>query len=114
MDIQQVSASRSFDGEQRVYAHVSAATRCTMRFGLYLPPQARRGRVPVLYWLSGLTCTEDNFIVKAGAQRAAAELGLALAADELRTRQDLGPRDFADRRDQSVDHPGEDAMRSST
>jgi S-formylglutathione hydrolase len=49
-----------------------------MRFGVYLPPQARHGRVPVLYWLSGLTCTEENFIVKAGAQRVAAELGLAI------------------------------------
>ena len=49
---------------------------CTMRFGVFLPPQAEAGRVPVLYWLSGLTCTEENFIVKAGAQRVAAELGL--------------------------------------
>src|SRR5436190_2296301 len=49
-----------------------------MRFGLFLPPQAKSGRVPVLYWLSGLTCTEKNFIIKAGAQRVAADLGLAL------------------------------------
>ena len=49
--------------------------RCTMRFGVFLPPQAHARRVPVLYWLSGLTCTEENFIVKAGAQRVAAALG---------------------------------------
>jgi S-formylglutathione hydrolase len=57
-----------------------------MRFGLFLPPQAERGRVPVLYWLSGLTCTEENFIVKAGAQRLAAELGLAIVAPDTSPR----------------------------
>jgi S-formylglutathione hydrolase len=51
-----------------------------MRFSLYLPPQSAGGRAPVLYWLSGLTCTEENFTVKAGAQRVAAELGLAIVA----------------------------------
>jgi len=49
-----------------------------MRFGVYLPPQAQHSPMPVLYWLSGLTCTEENFIAKAGAQRVAAELGLAI------------------------------------
>jgi S-formylglutathione hydrolase len=57
-----------------------------MRFGVYLPPQAQSGRVPVLYWLSGLTCTEENFIVKAGAQRVAAELGLAIIAPDTSPR----------------------------
>ena len=86
MELTQISASRSFDGEQRVYAHAAEATRCTMRFGLYLPPRARTERVPVLYWLSGLTCTEDNFIVKAGAQRVAAELGLAIVVPDTSPR----------------------------
>jgi S-formylglutathione hydrolase len=86
VELTQVSASRSFDGEQRVYAHAAEATRCRMRFGLYLPPRARTERVPVLYWLSGLTCTEDNFIVKAGAQRVAAELGLAIVVPDTSPR----------------------------
>lgn len=86
MELKQVSVSRSFDGEQRVYTHAARATQCTMRFGVYLPPQARTQRVPVLYWLSGLTCTEDNFIVKAGAQRVAAELGIALVVPDTSPR----------------------------
>jgi S-formylglutathione hydrolase len=57
-----------------------------MRFGVFLPPQAQGARVPVLYWLSGLTCTEENFIVKAGAQRVAAELGLALVVPDTSPR----------------------------
>jgi len=57
-----------------------------MRFGVYLPPAAQEGPVPVLFWLSGLTCTEDNFIVKAGAQRVAAELGVAIVAPDTSPR----------------------------
>lgn len=57
-----------------------------MRFGVFLPPQARLHRVPTLYWLSGLTCTEENFIVKAGAQRVAAELGIALVVPDTSPR----------------------------
>jgi len=73
-----VSESRCFDGRQIVYRHVSACCACTMRFAAYLPPAAETGPVPALYWLSGLTCTEENFSVKAGAQRYASELGIAL------------------------------------
>jgi S-formylglutathione hydrolase len=76
--LERVSESRCFEGRQIVYKHPSSACACTMRFAVYLPPAAERGPVPALYWLSGLTCTEDNFSVKAGAQRYAAELGLAL------------------------------------
>jgi S-formylglutathione hydrolase len=57
-----------------------------MRFGVFLPPHAEAGSAPVLYWLSGLTCTEENFIVKAGAQRVAAELGLALVVPDTSPR----------------------------
>jgi S-formylglutathione hydrolase len=57
-----------------------------MRFGVFLPPQAHVRRVPILYWLSGLTCTEENFIVKAGAQRIAAELGIALVVPDTSPR----------------------------
>ena len=78
MAIASISQSRSFGGVQGVYRHDSAELGCPMRFAVFLPPQAPARRVPVLYWLSGLTCTEENFTVKAGAQRVAAELGLAL------------------------------------
>ncbi|HVY66309.1 MAG TPA: S-formylglutathione hydrolase [Gammaproteobacteria bacterium] len=90
-----VSESRCFEGRQIVYRHASAACACTMRFAVYLPPAAEKGPVPAVYWLSGLTCTEENFSVKAGAQRYAAELGLALIIP------DTSPR--------GVSIPGEDA-----
>jgi S-formylglutathione hydrolase len=73
-----VSESRCFEGRQITYKHRSAACDCTMRFAAFLPPAAARKPVPALYWLSGLTCTEDNFSVKSGAQRHAAALDLAL------------------------------------
>jgi S-formylglutathione hydrolase len=86
MAIHAVSRSKSFGGVQAVYAHASREMRCRMRFGLYLPPAAERGPVPVLWWLSGLTCTEENFITKAGAHRVAAELGMAIVAPDTSPR----------------------------
>jgi len=84
--LEPVSGSRCFDGEQLVFSHLSIETGTRMRFGIYLPPQARAGRVPVLYWLSGLTCTEENFVTKAGAQRMASQLGLAIVAPDTSPR----------------------------
>ena len=78
MTLDLVSESRCFGGRQLTYRHASKACACDMRFACYLPPAAERGPVPALYWLSGLTCTEENFSVKSGAQRYAAELGIAL------------------------------------
>jgi len=86
MTLTKVSASRCFGGTQSVYSHEARETGCVMRFGVYLPPQAETRPVPLLYWLSGLTCTEENFIVKAGAQRVAAELGLALVVPDTSPR----------------------------
>jgi S-formylglutathione hydrolase len=86
MAVTTISRSRCFGGTQGVYAHESTETKCTMRFGLYLPPAAENGTVPLLYWLSGLTCTEENFITKAGAQRVASELGLAIAVPDTSPR----------------------------
>ncbi len=86
MTITTVSENKCFGGVQGTYAHDSAATQSTMRFGVFMPPQARSGRVPALYWLSGLTCTEENFIVKAGAQRVAAGLGLAIVVPDTSPR----------------------------
>jgi S-formylglutathione hydrolase len=84
--LETIEEHRCFEGVQSVHAHDAQETRCRMRFALYLPPQARTGRVPVLYWLSGLTCTEENFSTKAGAQRVAAELGVALVVPDTSPR----------------------------
>ncbi len=77
----------SFGGRQEVWRHESAVLGCAMRFGIYLPAAAVRGEpCPVLYWLSGLTCTEQNFITKAGAQAYAALHGLILVAPDTSPR----------------------------
>ncbi|MFP7674770.1 S-formylglutathione hydrolase [Marivita sp. S0852] len=73
-----VSENVCFDGVQGVYTHRSDACACDMTFGLYLPPQARASKVPVLWYLSGLTCTHENAMTKAAAQGVAADLGVAL------------------------------------
>ncbi len=77
-----------FGGEQQVWEHHSGVLDCEMRVAIYLPPQAKEGPVPVLYWLSGLTCTEQNFITKAGAQRYAAEHGIAIVCPDTSPRGD--------------------------
>jgi len=71
-----LSRHKCFDGYMGFYKHQSSSTSCAMRFAVFTPPQAERGKVPVLYYLAGLTCTEETFMIKAGAQRVAAELGL--------------------------------------
>ncbi|HVO16233.1 MAG TPA: alpha/beta hydrolase-fold protein, partial [Alphaproteobacteria bacterium] len=73
MTLETISEHRCFGGVQGFYRHNSVATATAMRFSVYKPPQAGSGRVPVLWFLAGLTCTEENFTVKAGAQRYAAE-----------------------------------------
>ena len=86
MTLERIEHRACFGGWQDVYAHASSALGCTMRFAIYLPPQAADGPVPVLYWLSGLTCNEQNFITKAGAQRYAAEHGIALVCPDTSPR----------------------------
>ncbi|RTL29113.1 MAG: S-formylglutathione hydrolase, partial [Rhodocyclaceae bacterium] len=81
-----VSENRSFGGWHRRYRHAATSTGCTMTFAVLLPPQAEHGPVPVLYWLSGLTCTDENFMQKAGAHRVAAELGIAIVAPDTSPR----------------------------
>ncbi|WP_410249982.1 alpha/beta hydrolase-fold protein, partial [Acinetobacter baumannii] len=70
----------SFGGSQEVYCHQSTALNCSMKFSIYLPPHDKDERLPVLYWLSGLTCNEQNFITKAGAQKYAAEHKVIIVA----------------------------------
>ncbi|WP_444887199.1 S-formylglutathione hydrolase [Microbulbifer sp. JMSA008] len=89
MSIELVSSTRSFDGLQQEYRHRSAVLNCTMQFSIFLPQgtDSEEGhRYPVLYWLSGLTCTDANFSQKAGAQRMAAELGIVLVIPDTSPR----------------------------
>lgn len=87
MTIENISVSKSFGGWHKQYCHHSQTLNCGMRFAIYLPPQASSGKkVPVLYWLSGLTCTDENFMQKAGAQELAAELGIAIVAPDTSPR----------------------------
>ena len=91
--MEQISSYRCFGGQQMRYSHASGALDCEMTFSIFLPPQAQEGPVPVVYWLSGLTCTDENFVNKAGAQRYAAELGLAIVAPDTSPRGDDVPDD---------------------
>ncbi|MCX2562254.1 S-formylglutathione hydrolase [Acetobacter farinalis] len=84
--MQRKEAHASFGGTQEVWRHTSVSLGGEANFAIYLPPQAKQQKVPVLYWLSGLTCTEQNFITKAGAQRVAAELGIAIVAPDTSPR----------------------------
>jgi S-formylglutathione hydrolase len=86
--MKKISEQKCFGGVQGVYEHESETCGCTMRFGVFTPPQATDGPVPGLTYLAGLTCTPDNFVVKAGAQRIAAELGLMLVAPDTSPRGD--------------------------
>lgn len=83
----------SFAGVQRQYKHQSSCLDCDMVFSVYLPPQAQQDVVPVIFWLSGLTCTDENFVTKAGAQRVAAELGVAIVCPDTSPRGEQVPDD---------------------
>ncbi len=81
-----ISENKCFGGIQGIYEHESSATGTPMRFAVFQPSQAKMGKTPVIWYLSGLTCTEENFTVKAGAQRVAAELGLTIVASDTSPR----------------------------
>ncbi|HEY4368324.1 MAG TPA: S-formylglutathione hydrolase [Steroidobacteraceae bacterium] len=95
MTLNLISEHACFGGKQRFYSHESRECRTEMRFSVYLPPQAEQRAVPVLYYLAGLTCTEETFMTKAGAQRLAAELGLMLIAPDTSPRKTRFPGDDA-------------------
>ncbi len=84
--MQALSEWRSFGGWVKRFSHQSDVLDCEMTFGVFLPPQAAQGPVPALWWLSGLTCTDENFMQKAGAQRLAAELGMAIVCPDTSPR----------------------------
>ena len=91
--MERIGANTCFGGQQLRYSHGSDVLACDMTFSIYLPPQAEQGKVPVLYWLSGLTCTDENFVTKAGAQRYAAEQGIAIVAPDTSPRGEGVPDD---------------------
>ena len=94
MALENLSCQKSFGGWHKRYRHASSVLGCDMQFSVYLPPQAEQGAsLPVLYWLSGLTCTDENFMQKAGAQRMAAELGLVIVAPDTSPRGPEVPDD---------------------
>lgn len=84
--LEQIGSNESFGGRQLRYRHRSTTLNCDMTFSIYLPLQAQRGPVPVLYWLSGLTCTDENFVTKAGAQQHAAAHGIAIVCPDTSPR----------------------------
>jgi len=96
--LQEIESVKEFDGWLKRYTHASSSCQCEMIFSVYLPPLAETESVPAVYWLSGLTCTDDNFRTKAGAQRYASELGIALIIPDTSPRGDDVP-DEEDRYD---------------
>ncbi len=91
--MEKIGENICFGGRQLRFSHASDVLACEMNFSIYLPPQAEQGKVPVLYWLSGLTCTDENFVTKAGAQRYAAEHGIAVVAPDTSPRGEGVPDD---------------------
>ncbi len=95
MSLTTLSSHRCFGGTQFFHSHESRECRTEMKFSVFVPPQAEHGAVPVLYYLAGLTCTEETFMIKAGAQRIAAELGLMLVTPDTSPRKARLPGDDA-------------------
>ena len=86
MSVERIGSNKCFGGWQQRYRHRSSTLNCDMVFSIYLPPQAQRANVPVLFWLSGLTCNDQNFVTKAGAQQYAAQHGVAIVAPDTSPR----------------------------
>ena len=93
MSVETIGEHGAFGGKVGFYRHRSAVNHCDMQFSVFVPPQAGDGPVPVVYYLAGLTCTEETFMIKGGAQRVAAELGLMLVAPDTSPRGDDVPDD---------------------
>ena len=91
--MEKIGENLCFGGRQLRYSHASEVLGCEMNFSIYLPPQAEQEKVPVLYWLSGLTCSDENFVTKAGAQRYAAEHGVAIVTPDTSPRGEGVPDD---------------------
>ena len=92
-DLERLNEHASFGGTVAYYRHTATTTACPMKFGVFTPPAAMKGPVPVLYYLAGLTCTEETFLIKAGAQKLASALGLMLVAPDTSPREVTLPGD---------------------
>ena len=92
-NLKQLSVNKIFDGQQIQYGHQSDVLDCEMQFSIFLPVEAETKPVPVLYWLSGLTCNDQNFVTKAGAQQYAAEFGVAIVCPDTSPRGENIPDD---------------------
>jgi S-formylglutathione hydrolase len=88
MSLKKISETKMFSGSYQRHSHFSATNQCDMTFGIFLPQAAKQHNVPVLYWLSGLTCNDENFMQKSGAQRIADQLGIAIVAPDTSPRGD--------------------------
>lgn len=93
MTIETLSETNCFGGRIGFYRHASTSNNCDMQFSVFVPPQAKKQNVPILTFLSGLTCSEENFMVKSGAQRVAAALGLMLVSPDTSPRGEGVPDD---------------------
>ena len=94
MEARKISSNKVYGGLNEQHTHFSEVLDCQMRFSIFLPPGASQNeKVPALYWLSGLTCTDENFIHKAGAQRTASALGIALVVPDTSPRGEGVPDD---------------------
>ena len=91
--MKQLSDNKIFEGQQLQFQHESLTLNCQMKFSVFLPPQSAATKTPVLYWLSGLTCTDENFVQKAGAQQYASQYGVAIVAPDTSPRGDDVPDD---------------------
>ncbi len=91
--MQKISDNRCFGGKQQRYQHHSSCLNCEMTFSVYLPPLTETEKVPVIFWLSGLTCSDENFVQKAGAQRYASEQGVAIIVPDTSPRGETVPDD---------------------
>ena len=88
-----IETVQCFNGRQIKLSIFLKSLQCEMKFALFLPPQSEKNDVPLIYWLSGLTCTDENFVQKAGAQRYAAEYGIAILAPDTSPRGENVPDD---------------------
>ena len=93
MEIELLRQDESFVGQVKTYRHTSVVNNCEMQFSIYLPPAKNKNKAPILTWLSGLTCNEDTFMIKSGAQRIASELGIVIVAPDTSPRGDDIPDD---------------------
>jgi S-formylglutathione hydrolase len=93
MSLELITSNKCFDGWHRQYRHDSTSLQCSMRFAIFLPAQSTDRPLPVLYWLSGLTCTDENFMHKAGALQQAANLGIIIVAPDTSPRGEQVPDD---------------------